>query len=58
MVIGTGNMAKAGDLSTWDLEDLLVAYDLSPYRTGTFRCTQTLFTIPSPNMTMSANEPL
>ena len=28
------------------------------HRTGTLRWTQTLFTIPRPNMIMSANEPL
>lgn len=28
------------------------------HRTGTLRCTQTLFTIPSPNMIIRANDPL
>ena len=56
-------MAKAGSLSTgayWSHSSHTPyeADESGCYRTGTLRCTQTLFTIPSPNMIISANEPL
>jgi len=56
-------MTKAGSLSTgryWS-HSSHTSYDADGrgcYRTGTLRWTQTLFTIPSPNMIISANEPL